>query len=302
MPEPRTAEPATSETAEPATPKTAGTTTPGPVTPVPAERTGRPGTTTPASSAAPDSAAPDTSGPTASEPNAPEPNAPEPNAPAAKPRRRQARGERRIAQLLDAAASVFCNSGYTAASTNAIAREAGVSPGTLYQFFPNKEAIAVELGGRLLDRWRESHGTALTAANLNLPLDQLLDAVLDPLFAFNHENPAFTVLMHGPDVPGQITQEFNALHAVLLTRIEQIVANFLPDAPPGELARIATMIFTIFKAGLDLVLAHEGDERQAYIDEIKKVMFRYLAPIVGVCPTERRAGGQQNAEPEAYSR
>ncbi|WP_256967154.1 helix-turn-helix domain-containing protein, partial [Streptomyces caniscabiei] len=49
------------------------------------------------------------------------------------PRRRQARGERRIAQLLEAAASVFTSTGYAAASTNAIAREAGVSPGTLYQ-------------------------------------------------------------------------------------------------------------------------------------------------------------------------
>ncbi|MFI2350328.1 TetR family transcriptional regulator [Streptomyces sp. NPDC019443] len=217
---------------------------------------------------------------------------------AAKPRRRQARGERRIAQLLEAAANVFCSSGYTAASTNAIAREAGVSPGTLYQFFPNKEAIAVELGGRLLDQWRESHGAALTAANLNLPLDELLDAVLDPLFAFNHENPAFAVLMHGPDIPGQITQEFNALHAGLLTRIEEIIAGYLPDAPPAELSRTAATIFAIFKAGLDLVLTHEGEERQAYITEVKKVMFGYLNPIVGeavLATTERR-----NAAPGSH--
>ncbi|MEU9015275.1 TetR/AcrR family transcriptional regulator [Streptomyces sp. NPDC048479] len=229
----------------------------------------------------------------------PEPTTPEPAATTggARPRRRQARGERRIAQLLDAAANVFCTTGYTAASTNAIAREAGVSPGTLYQFFPNKEAIAVELGGRLLQQWRESHGAALTAANLDLPLDQLLDEVLDPLFAFNHENPAFAALVHGPDVPGQITQEFDALHAVLLTRIEQIVASFLPQAPPAELSRVASMIFAIFKAGLDLVLAHEGEERRAYIEEIKKVMFRYLAPIVGVCPAEKQAG--QRAEEQA---
>jgi AcrR family transcriptional regulator len=216
----------------------------------------------------------------------------------AKPRRRQARGERRIAQLLEAAANVFCSSGYTAASTNAIAREAGVSPGTLYQFFPNKEAIAVELGGRLLEQWRDSHGAALTAANLNLPLDELLDAVLDPLFAFNHENPAFAVLMHGPDIPGQITQEFNALHAGLLTRIEEIIAGYLPDAPPAELSRTAATIFAIFKAGLDLVLTHEGEERQAYIAEVKKVMFGYLNPIVGeavIATTERR-----NAAPGSH--
>jgi AcrR family transcriptional regulator len=216
----------------------------------------------------------------------------------AKPRRRQARGERRIQQLLDAAASVFCRTGYSSASTNAIAREAGVSPGTLYQFFPNKEAIAVELGGRLLEQWRDSHGAALTAANLNLPLDELLDAVLDPLFAFNHENPAFAVLMHGPDIPGQITQEFNALHAGLLTRIEEIIAGYLPDAPPAELSRTAATIFAIFKAGLDLVLTHEGEERQAYIAEVKKVMFGYLNPIVGeavIATTERR-----NAAPGSH--
>lgn len=78
-----------------------------------------------------------------------------------RPRRRQARGERRIAQLLEAAASVFCTTGYTAASTNAIAREAGVSPGTLYQFFPNKEAIAIELGDRLMHEMRDTYGEAL---------------------------------------------------------------------------------------------------------------------------------------------
>ncbi|MFE7382443.1 TetR family transcriptional regulator [Streptomyces zhihengii] len=199
----------------------------------------------------------------------------------ARPKRRQARGERRIAQLLDAAAGVFCSTGYAAASTNAIAREAGVSPGTLYQFFPNKEAIAFELGDRLMHQWRESHGAALAAAALDLPLEQLLDAVLDPLIAFNHENPAFSVLMHGPDIPGRITQEFDTVHQGLLTRIEEILAGYLPGTPPAEVARVSTMTFAIFKAGLDLIVAHEGAERVAYTAELKAVMFRYLEPLLG---------------------
>ncbi len=150
----------------------------------------------------------------------------------ARPRRRQARGERRIAQLLQAAAEVFCRTGYTAASTNAIAREAGVSPGTLYQFFPNKEAIAIGLGDQLLQQWQESQDRALTEENLGLPLDQLLDAALDPLIAFNVENPAFGVLLHGPDVPGPIAREHNTLHEASLTRIEGMIAGFLPDTRP----------------------------------------------------------------------
>ncbi|WP_405788992.1 TetR family transcriptional regulator [Streptomyces sp. NBC_00029] len=199
------------------------------------------------------------------------------------PRRRQARGERRISQLLSAAAGVFCRTGYAAASTNAIAREAGVSPGTLYQYFPNKEAIAMELGGQLLQRANEMHGQAFRPENLKRPLPELLDAVLDPVIAFNCENPAFWALMHGTGVPG-IAQEHEELHAGLLTRIDAVLRDFCPQAAPHELAHTSNMILGIFKASLDLILAHEGDERAAYIAELKTVLLRYLEPMITATP------------------
>lgn len=198
----------------------------------------------------------------------------------ARPRRRQARGERRIAQLLEAAAAVFCRSGYTAASTNAIAREAGVSPGTLYQFFPNKEAIAVSLGDQLLQQWQESQEQALADENIGLPLEKMLDAALDPLIAFNVENPAFGILLHGPDAPGSIAQEHNTLHDASLTRIEEMIAGYLPGAAPDERTRTANMLLALFKAGLDLIMSHEGVAREAYITELKTVMYRYLEPLL----------------------
>lgn len=268
---------------EPRTPAATRAATPGPTaTPKPAEAT--------------EPAAPSTPEPTAAvtleaaaavTPEAAAPSKPDATAPAAKPRRRQARGERRIAQLLQAAANVFCSSGYTAASTNAIAREASVSPGTLYQFFPNKEAIAVELGERLMHEMREAHGQAFTPANLALPLDQMLDAVLDPMIQFNCENPVFFALMHGSDVPGRIAEEHDDLHASLLSRVEELLGHYLPDMPAAERSRTADMTFALFKAGLDLVLAHEGAERDAYIAELKHAMFRYLDPVVGTAVLAR---------------
>ncbi|MGW2280481.1 TetR family transcriptional regulator [Streptomyces sp. NPDC001770] len=196
------------------------------------------------------------------------------------PRRRQARGEARIAQLLAAAADVFRTQGYTAASTNAIAREAGVSPGTLYQFFPNKEAIAVELGDRLLHRWQETYGEAITLSHSELALDRLLDAVLDPLIAFNTENPAFCVLMHGGEVPGRITEKHDLVHDAMLTRVEALLAGYLPELPDAQIQRVGTMSFQLFKAGIDLIMTHEGEEREAYARELKTVMFRYLNPLL----------------------
>ncbi|MFD7322860.1 TetR/AcrR family transcriptional regulator [Streptomyces sp. NPDC059875] len=204
-----------------------------------------------------------------------------------KPRRRQARGERRIAQLLQAAANTFCAYGYTATSTNAIARDAGVSPGTLYQYFPNKEAIAVELGGRLMHEMREAHGQAFTPENLALPLPELLDAVVDPLIEFNCQNPVFLALMHGSEIPGRIAEEHDELHASLLARVRDLLGHYLPDLPEEERARIADMTFAVFKGGLALVLAApEGPERDATSAELKKVLFRYLDPLVGEASVE----------------
>ncbi|RSS36634.1 TetR/AcrR family transcriptional regulator [Streptomyces sp. WAC08241] len=198
-----------------------------------------------------------------------------------KPRRRQARGERRIAQLLQAAANVFCANGYTATSTNAIAREAHVSPGTLYQYFPNKEAIAIELGERLLHDMREAHGQAFTAENLALPLPGLLDAVVDPLIEFNCANPAFLALMHGSDVPGRIAEEHDELHATLLTRVEEVIAHYAPALSAADRSRTAGMSFAAFKGGLALVLAApEGPERDATVAELKTLLLRYLSPLV----------------------
>ncbi|MFC6132958.1 MULTISPECIES: TetR/AcrR family transcriptional regulator [Streptomyces] len=202
---------------------------------------------------------------------------------AAPPRRRQARGERRISQLLAAAAGVFCRTGYASASTNAIAREAGVSPGTLYQYFPNKEAIAIELGGQLLQRAHETHGQAFSPENLQRPLPELLDAVLDPVIAFNCENPAFWALMHGTGVPG-IAQEHEELHTGLLTRIETVLRDFCPQAAAHEITHTSNMILGIFKSSLDLILAHEGDERAAYTAELKTVLLRYLEPMITTAP------------------
>lgn len=196
------------------------------------------------------------------------------------PRRRQARGERRIAQLLEAAASVFTSTGYAAASTNAIAREAGVSPGTLYQFFPNKEAIAIELSERLMREMRETYGVALAPVDPATPLEAAVSAAVDRFIDFNHRHPVVYTLMHGPDVPGRIAEQHDALHAALAARIEALLTPLLPGTPAADITRTAHVCMAMYKAGLELVLGREGEEREAYIQELKNVLLRYLEPLV----------------------
>lgn len=57
----------------------------------------------------------------------------------------QKRSKNTVEIILAAAAQVFEAHGYAAGTTNRIAKKAGVSIGTLYQYFPSKEAVAVAL-------------------------------------------------------------------------------------------------------------------------------------------------------------
>jgi AcrR family transcriptional regulator len=199
-----------------------------------------------------------------------------------KPRRRQARGERRISQLLQAAATVFCTVGYTASSTNAIAREAGVSPGTLYQFFPNKEAIAVELGSQLVQAMESAHGQVFTEENARLPLDEMIDAVCDPFIEFNTANPAFLALIKGPDAPGKVAEDHDELHAGLQQSIADLIGIRQPSLSPLERRLIAEMSFAMFKAGVDLMVRSGNEaDKAVYTRELKGMLYRYLAPYVG---------------------
>jgi AcrR family transcriptional regulator len=60
----------------------------------------------------------------------------------------QKRSQATVETLLDATARVLTREGYDRASTNRIATVAGVSVGSLYQYFPNKEALVATLVAR----------------------------------------------------------------------------------------------------------------------------------------------------------
>jgi AcrR family transcriptional regulator len=64
-----------------------------------------------------------------------------------KPRKspRQKRSEQLVATLLEAAAQVLERDGLAGFTTNAVAQRAGVGVGSLYQYFPNKNALVLAL-------------------------------------------------------------------------------------------------------------------------------------------------------------
>jgi len=70
-------------------------------------------------------------------------------------RPQQARSAELVATILEAAAQVLANEGAGRFTTARVAEKAGVSVGSLYQYFPNKAAILFRLQS---DEWRQTSG------------------------------------------------------------------------------------------------------------------------------------------------
>jgi AcrR family transcriptional regulator len=89
----------------------------------------------------------------------------------AEPRKlpRQRRSAETVDRILAAAARIFDELGYSGTTTNHVAEGAGVSIGSLYQYFPNKDALLVALAERHVDDLAEQFGARLGALREERP-------------------------------------------------------------------------------------------------------------------------------------
>ena len=194
--------------------------------------------------------------------------------------RRRARGLQRIASILDAAETVFARLGYDEANTHQIAEEARISPGSLYQFFANKEAIAQALVTRYIEELKLVYSTTFSLEAAALPFSEWLDQIVDALIAFHLAHPAFHILFDAPpslEVAG-LTQQ---LPKELQARFELGFQVRAPHLSARERRLSATMSVQLFRAVPRLVLQAEEAEQRMLVCELKTVLQRYLEPYLG---------------------
>lgn len=193
-----------------------------------------------------------------------------------KPRRRQARGERRIVQLLNAAADVFATEGYAAATTNGIAAAAGVSPGTLYQFFPNKESMADALADRYVEALAAAHGQAVALNVSTGPLDDVIDRLVEPTIAVAEENPGFQPLFCWAE---RLPPPTCRLHTAVIARVDGLLAIRVPELDTHRRGLIASVTVRTCAVLLPLILTRTGRERAEATVELKRILRAYLLDI-----------------------
>lgn len=199
--------------------------------------------------------------------------------------RRQERGKKRIAELLRAAGEVFAEVGYENATTNAIAGKARVSPGTLYQFFRNKEAIAEALAAEYAAKNQALHETVFEANKAKIPLGELIDRLVDPFLEFRRNSPGFQALFTGSVVSHELAERSRVLHEQMKQRVAQLIQFRSPDLESETVLTAAETSVQIVKGMLPLALEGTPKQREIGARELKLVLERYLTPLDGLSVT-----------------
>lgn len=152
-------------------------------------------------------------------------------------------GRQRVAELMQAAADVIEERGFEAATMAEIAVRADAKIGSLYRFFPNKDAIAEALMqnySEILDT--EYQGVIAQARDLTV--DELADTLIDLLVKTYSQSRAYIALLDSRTDWTTIRLRFReqAIDGVLAA----LQAN-VPDLAEAEGRDIATMVLNNMK-------------------------------------------------------
>jgi AcrR family transcriptional regulator len=108
----------------------------------------------------------------------------------------QARSNKRVSALLDAAAAIIHRRGYEELTTAAVANEAGASIGTVYRYFEDRVAVLKALATRNFERTAVAFSAALENSKLTSPAEAI-DVLFETYLSLFRAEPGYRSLRMG---------------------------------------------------------------------------------------------------------
>jgi AcrR family transcriptional regulator len=191
---------------------------------------------------------------------------------------RQARSGETVAAILEAAAQVLEQGGLAGFNTNAVAERAGVSIGTLYQYFADKGALLRALGEREMTAALANIGTALSG-DLDLAVADRVRAVVRALVnAFGGRQRTRKAVIQAVLAQGGTIE--------LLAPVAAFIARAEAQQPRGLSRLSREQAFVLSRALIGAIRAGVLEEvpffkSRAFEDELVRLVLSYLAAISG---------------------
>ncbi|MFI7700940.1 TetR/AcrR family transcriptional regulator [Nonomuraea sp. NPDC049480] len=190
--------------------------------------------------------------------------------------RRQARGLKRMAEILDAAELVIAEIGYPDMTTNQVAARAGMSPGSLYQFFRNKEEILDGLVSRYTDDRRQFWAMKLAEVTPDVPVEVLVGQLVDESVRFKSRSPAYWSLLYGSATGDRFAAASQRLHEDISRQLTAMLRRLRPELPEERAELMGTMTLAMVKTVMPMITTATSERSAELVDELKLVLVRYL--------------------------
>lgn len=184
----------------------------------------------------------------------------------------QKRSRNTVATVLDATVLMLEQGGLAALNTNAIAQRAGVSIGSLYQYFPSKDSILAALIRRIKQEMLEDMQTALDAPQSG---DIRQDARMFIKASLNHHRRYSKIIVHLDHA--ERTLPFDQETKALKAQIAQLVVTLLENCQIADAQEIAPDLIAICHT----LSIEGGPSGAATVEEIELRMQRAVLGYIG---------------------
>jgi AcrR family transcriptional regulator len=197
----------------------------------------------------------------------------------ARKRPRQERSTQLVADVLEAAVRVLAREGAPRFTTARVAEEAGVSVGSLYQYFPNKEAILFRLQ---LDEWNQTSALleSILAASDKPALDRLRSMVR-AFFQSEREEVSLRTALKDAAPLYRDAPEVRKHREIGMRRLSAFMDEVLLQVPAKERAFAAAVVMTTMSVvGKSVsVEAHSKSEVDAWALAMGDMLCAYLQQL-----------------------
>jgi AcrR family transcriptional regulator len=162
-------------------------------------------------------------------------------------------------------------------NTNAIAKRARLPVGTLYQFFPNREAVLKALMQSQLDAFDEALWPLLAPSEDEQPLAGQIDRIVDALSKAYLRVPGLAPLLRALRYDVHFSHLAAANNARVAEALAELVKRRVPRAPHRRALAIAT---TVVEAADAVLMAWLQSRDAALLDELKGMLRAYGAELL----------------------
>lgn len=179
-----------------------------------------------------------------------------------------------VTRILDAGERALIAHGYDGASTNRIAAAAGISPGSLYQYFPNKDAIVAAV----IDRYSDALAARIAAqvsASIGEPAPQYVRNSIAALLDALDVHPQFlrAVIEHTPR-SGKITAFEQRIGELTVAYLTLNRTRIRPGVTVGTASWM--LVRVVEHLTIRYVLDRPAIGRDEFLDEITRLALSYL--------------------------